>query len=415
MNLLLKKSCLILFSIIIIALGCEDKSPEFITATFFGEGEFKPDSSKVVPGKFIIFSRYEVYDDDNHDKCINKGETIQLRVWLRNNGTQDVSNVTSILRTIDPYINISDNLGYYSTITKRSESKDFGGLPYTHEFIISENTPQNHLIEFSLNIRDEHNNEWSDTFQIKVEQIGANLKFSRFQVYADDNNDGVVNKGETIELRIWLKNDGISDANSVTSVLSTTDTYINISDNSGYYGTISKGSESKDFGGLPYTHKFIVSETTQANHVIEFLLSIRDEHNNQWLDTLQIKVEQISADLKFSRFQIYADDNNDGFVNRGETIQLRVWLKNDGSSDANSVTSLLNTTDPYVTISDNSGYYGTISKGNESTNYGGSSYSYTNKFKISENIPTNHVIEFLIEIADEHKNKWNDTFTISVY
>ena len=54
------------------------------------------------------------------------------------------------------------------------------------------------------------------------------------------------------------------------------------------------------------------------------------DNNAENTDTSEEEALQIS----FSKFDVYSDDNNDQEINPGESISLRVYLENTGSSEA---------------------------------------------------------------------------------
>ena len=56
-------------------------------------------------------------------------------------------------------------------------------------------------------------------------------------------------------------------------------------------------------------------------------------------------------------------DSEEFTIRPGETIQLRVQVKNFGTSQANTVTGVLSSEDPYLAIIDGSDSYGTIAAG----------------------------------------------------
>src|ERR1035437_3271816 len=50
----------------------------------------------------------------------------------------------------------------------------------------------------------------------------AGIVFSRYVIASDNNSDGIVNKGETIGLNVYLKNTGSSTANKVKASITCT-------------------------------------------------------------------------------------------------------------------------------------------------------------------------------------------------
>jgi hypothetical protein len=115
------------------------------------------------------------------------------------------------------------------------------------------------------------------------------------------------------------------------------------------------------------------------------------------------------ANIIYSRYYIYADDNHNGKVNPGETIQISVYLKNTGSGTANGVEAVLRTNDPYITVLDSIARFGTINPRYYEVQ-GGSPYSYV--FRVSSLAPVNYVVNLRLAIYNSQKYFWYDSFTM---
>jgi hypothetical protein len=61
-----------------------------------------------------------------------------------------------------------------------------------------------------------------------------------------DDNDGIVDPGETADIFMTIENEGGATAENVTSILSTASSYITINDNSGNFGTIAAGDTANN-------------------------------------------------------------------------------------------------------------------------------------------------------------------------
>ena len=251
---------------------------------------------------------------------------------------------------------------------------------------------------------------------------GVALKFDSYNVYSDNNNDGVINKGETVRLNVSLKNNGTSTAKSVKATFSTTSQYV-----SGFsptspisYGDISAGY-SVWKGGYSYASgyavEFTVSNTTPVNMQIPISISMTDANGNKWIDTCKVTVSATGASVSYYSYDVYSDNNNDKKINKGETVKLNVSLRNTGSSTAKSVKATFSTTSSYV-----SGFSPTspISYSDISAGYtvwkGGYSYAsgYAIEFTVSNSIPANTQIPIKIDMVDESGNTWTSTFNLTV-
>ena len=104
-----------------------------------------------------------------------------------------------------------------------------------------------------------------------------------------------------------------------------------------------------------------------------------------------------------------AGGNGDGVANPGETIDWEVWLKNYGNDDAIGVYGLLSITDPYISISVDSSWYGNIASGDSATG----SVSYT--FSIANNCPDGYTALFDLDVHDANGTIWYSHPSITVY
>ncbi len=103
------------------------------------------------------------------------------------------------------------------------------------------------------------------------------------------------------------------------------------------------------------------------------------------------------------------NDGGNGQANPGESIDFGVYAKNVGVDAAYGVYGLLSETDPYITVTVDSGYYGTIPAGDSAL----SSPYY--EFNIAANCPNNYGISFDLEFCDNAAHTWMSHPSITVY
>ena len=101
--------------------------------------------------------------------------------------------------------------------------------------------------------------------------------------------------------------------------------------------------------------------------------------------------------------------NNDGVINPGETIDYGIYGKNVGTSTAFSIFGLLSETDPNVSLSTDSSWYGNIPDGDSSL-----SDPYY-QFTVADNCPNNYIISFTLEFHDNNDSIWTWHPSITVY
>lgn len=100
--------------------------------------------------------------------------------------------------------------------------------------------------------------------------------------------------------------------------------------------------------------------------------------------------------------------NNNGQADFGEAINLTVSLENPGQAAANSVTALLSSADSYISISDASEDYGTISAGQTATRNDAFAVA------IADDIPDQHAVLLDLTAQDGTGESWESSFNFTV-
>jgi hypothetical protein len=383
----------------------------------------------------VIYNSNSIHSDNNGDRIINKGERIQMKISLRNAGSSTAVGVRARFSTTSPFISglTPTSLISYGDITANgvrwaqhngSNSTNEGSITYSIQFDVSNTTPAGTQIPIVVDISDRNGNTWTDTFNITVEATRARIIYNSNSIHSDNNGDRIINKGERIQMKVSLRNTGLSSAINVRARFSTTSPFISgltptslIS-----YGSIPangvrwaqhNGSNSTNEGSITYTIQFDVSNTTPAGTQIPFAIDIVDESNNIWTDTLIATVEATRANIIFNSYSIH--------TNSGTLRRVRVSLRNSGLSSAIGVRAAFSTTSPHVTgLTPTSQItYGTIPangvrwaqhNGSNSTNEG--SITYTIEYNVSASAPAGTQIPFTINIVDESNNTWTANFSV---
>ena len=202
---------------------------------------------------------------------------------------------------------------------------------------------------------------------------------------AAGNNNGLADYGESILLTIELENSGTEDANDVSVVLSTTDPYVSITDNSESYGNILSGQSVSVTNGF----SFDMAANVPDGHVFSFSVEATSTTKETWTSTFNETAH--APVLEYDGFVISdPSGNNNGKLDPGETVNLAVTIANNGSSAAYNVIGQLVCADPYITINSNDINYGSISGGGMSAN----NFSVT----ADAAAPAGHLTTFLLNI-----------------
>lgn len=369
-----------------------------------GEGRTWADTFSIAiekTGADIHYSKYEVWYDDNSDGIPVRGETVKINLYLENRGASSAYGVEASLTDNDPYINITDSQGAFGGFFNPDEEKYS-----SYTFDIINTCPYNHVATFYIDMADDYNNTWQDSFTVTIPKTTADLHYTKYDVWYDDNSDGIPSRGETVKINVYLENRGTTSTYGVTAYLTENDPYINVTDSYGLYTKSSSDFFDPDEEKHD-SYTFDVSGTCPYGHTVQFYMDITDDYNNTWQDSFTVTIMESDADMNYSRYEVFYDDNGDGIPSRGESVGINLYLENQGTSSAYGVEAYLTENDPYVNLTDSYGSFpGFFLSGEEKS----SVYA----FDISNTCPYGHVVTFNVNIGDDYNNSWQDAFTITI-
>lgn len=143
------------------------------------------------------------------------------------------------------------------------------------------------------------------------------------------NNNGQADYGETVLLDVAIENVGSDNATGIEAMLTTSDPYITINDNSYTYGDVEAGAIVDGSEAFEIT----ISEDIPDNHNAVFEVEFTDDTKTSWVSTMNIMLHAPVLTIQ----SYYIDDsfgNNNGRLDPGESADIVVPNTNDGSSDA---------------------------------------------------------------------------------
>ena len=355
-------------------------------------------------------------DDDNEgnsngngNAMAEPGEHIELPISIQNIGDANAHNVSAVLSTNDPFINVSDpNENYGTIIAGASEwsSNEF-------DFSVDNDCPDKDVL-FTLTINSDEG-VWSSNIIIHVFITGTPDLSYASHIIDDDNNgtsqgdgDGNPEPGEEIEMPLAITNTGTAPVHNVVGIITCTDTDITITDDSENFGTILPGET--EWSNLDYD--FAINYGTVEKDIV-FNIEIQSDEGI-WNDTFLIHVYPPSGypDIQYVSHIIDDDDNGasngngDGVPSAGESIQLPVVIENIGTAAAHDVSAILSCSDSDITITDANESYPDMNVGEAvSTNH-----AYD--FDISPTCPDKVVTFNLLVTANE--GSYNTSFTMDI-
>lgn len=383
------------------------KSLLFSVFVFFMSLAFSQNSTRQVSGvPHLIYNTHAFAPaGEDNDGLAEGGETISMPVNIYNSGTDTARNITAILICTHADITVTNYQLSYANIASDENIWSNG----TYTFLIDEDCEQQ-LVEFVL-IATSDEGTWTSTFDVEI--FPANVEIAPFLLYnthaynpAGEDNDGVVESGETIYMPINIFNSGNETASNINAQLSCSDPDITVLVSERNYSNMESDGNGWSLGDF----SFSVDENTEEQEV-EFVLEMSSDEGN-WSSTFYIIIYPQSIEPQ--PFLLYnthaynpAGEDDDGIVESGETIILPINIYNSGNANAQNISAILICTDPDITIT------------NFQTNYNNmipdeDSWSMTDfTFAVSEECEA-HEVTFILEMnADE--GSWTSTFTIDVY
>ena len=171
------------------------------------------------------------------------------------------------------------------------------------------------------------------------------------------NGNGLMDYGETNKLNLKVKNVGSAVANSVTVKCTTTDAYVTMTDSTETYGNINAGASLMVANAFTYTVSNNIPDGRSVNFVVKA---------TSGADTWESNFSIVGHSGKLKNGTCLINDsagNSNGRWDPGETVALKVRLKNIGSSSAINCIGTLSENDPYITLVTTTQNYGTINGG----------------------------------------------------
>ncbi len=111
----------------------------------------------------ILYQSHRIFDQGgNNNGKLDPGETVRLRVMLKNAGNVNATNVSGTLSTSNPFITLIDSISYYGSIPVNDSA---GGDSFI--ISVSPNTPQGTEVEFLVNATSSQGN-WTPFFKEMV-------------------------------------------------------------------------------------------------------------------------------------------------------------------------------------------------------------------------------------------------------
>lgn len=379
----------------------------FSIFVFFISLGFAQDNNKQVTGEPHLLYNTHAFAPagDDNDGLAEGGETISMPVNIYNSGTDTARNITALLICTHADITVTNYQLSYGNIGSDENVWSNG----TYTFLIDEDCEQQ-LVEFVL-IATSDEGSWTSTFDVEI--FPSNIEVAPVLVYnthtynpAGEDNDGVVESGETIYMPINIYNSGNQTATNISTQLLCSDSDITVLISERNYSNMESDGNAWSLGDFSFS-----VDNNAVEHDVEFTLEMTSDEGN-WTSQYYITIYSQSAEPQ--PFLLYnthaynpAGEDNDGTVESGESIIMPVNIFNSGTANAHNISAILICTDPDINITNFQVEYENMTPDDDTWSI--SEFA----FEVSEDCEAHEVIFVLEMNADE--GSWTSAFTIDVY
>jgi len=154
---------------------------------------------------------------------------------------------------------------------------------------------------------------------------------------SNGNADGRNDAGESIELNLKVKNNGLSPAYNVAGVLSCNSTLINVTSGAANFGNIFAGTTLS--GQFRYTiNADALMKSVNDKEPITFTLQLTDGNNQVYTDKFNIDIYNML--IEQGNKKILSTGDGDLNIEAGETVGFSIELANMGAGKANLFATL---------------------------------------------------------------------------
>ncbi len=173
---------------------------------------------QVAAGSFVTVSSHFI--NSGNDDIIEFGENALLSIVLEEVGNiGDVHNVVVELSTDDVFITINDNTENAGTISSGGNIE----LNDAFDFDVDNDIPNEHSFTLDFTITSDEG-DWES----QINLIGYNAELEMLGVEVIDDDDNILNPGETAELEVEIHNLGGADMYNLVPSISSSNSYVTI-------------------------------------------------------------------------------------------------------------------------------------------------------------------------------------------
>ena len=240
---------------------------------------------------------YKINDEaGNQNGYLNPGESVTMGVVMANLGAVPVSNISMVLTSQDENVTITQNTAACPDLAPEEALMVEDAFAFTvSDLVVAKQT-----IRFNMEVYVD--GERTGTYSFVVTVFDDLLEYGISVVLNDDNGNGLLNPGETADLRIFVDNTGNQLAEMVTGTLTSDYEFVTINETQGGFSSI--GAELMGYADynitldaaapddftIPFTLDLVdfngkhTELTFNYQNTCDVIFSLHDSGNNGWQD-----------------------------------------------------------------------------------------------------------------------------------
>jgi PKD repeat protein len=210
-----------------------------LVVTAYNKIPYEADLQIITPnGPYILYFSNHVNDTTgNNDHAVDYSEDILLTISLKNIGVAPTSGLNVSLRTEDPFITLTDSTEAYGAINAGEQKSVWNAFA----FETANNIPDGHVIPFDVYSVDGAQT-WTSNFTLTAH--APTLAMVSYDVIdTTGNNNGKLDPGETVYLKISVSNSGSAGAYDVFGNLTAINPWITVTSGMAALGNMQPGQQ----------------------------------------------------------------------------------------------------------------------------------------------------------------------------
>jgi hypothetical protein len=244
----------------------------WITATAHNMHPYEGQAVVTATGPYLEYASHVADDSStgNDDGMISPGESIELTVSLENAGPEGATGVTGELSSGNSYAAVVDSTATYGDIPSGGTVPN--ASPYT--FTVSAGCPNGQALDLSVMASDASRGNWiANVPGITVSAAELSLDSVAVSDPAPGGDgDNTLEVGETAWLNLTVENAGPIALDDVTGVLTSSDSYVIVTDADGEFGDIA--GEGGTGSSTANSFRVSVSPQSPPGHQASLMLTL---------------------------------------------------------------------------------------------------------------------------------------------